>query len=89
MYLCVKYIQMEPKSLKDQLEDAKVEQAYAEFIASKKERKVKELQRQLVGDVVDIGSWDCDDSPIGVCCYEPEDDCQDNCVYCGQPDERK
>ena len=37
-----------------------------------------------------IGDWDCKDSPIGLCIYDHMiDQCLDNCLFCGQPDERK
>lgn len=41
--------------------------------------------RDLVG-----GHYDCDDSPTGNCIYDGfEDPCLDECLFCGQPDERK
>jgi hypothetical protein len=37
-----------------------------------------------------IGSWPCPNSPIEVCVYNlDEDPCEDYCIYCGEPDERK
>jgi hypothetical protein len=40
-------------------------------------------------DVV-LGTWDCDESPTGSCVYNDETDpCHDQCVVCGDPDERK
>jgi len=39
-----------------------------------------------------IGShiWECENSPIGVCVYCPLDDrAHDNCLFCGDPEERK
>jgi biotin synthase-like enzyme len=37
-----------------------------------------------------IGTWDCPNSPIKTCVYDIEKDpCEDDCIYCGQPDERK
>ncbi len=37
-----------------------------------------------------VGSWDCKNSPIGVCVYNHmEDPALDDCLYCGKPDERK
>ena len=37
-----------------------------------------------------IGSWDCEDSPIGVCVSNTfGDPACDHCLYCGGPDERK
>lgn len=34
--------------------------------------------------------WRCNDSPIGWCVYNHFDDpAHDNCVFCGEPEERK
>ena len=37
-----------------------------------------------------VGYWDCDSSPIGVCVYHKlKDQASDQCIYCGEPHERK
>jgi len=37
-----------------------------------------------------IGSWECKDSPIGVCFYDSrEDPAYDDCLICSEPHERK
>ena len=37
-----------------------------------------------------VGAWGCEESPIGVCVYDDEaDPCNDECLVCGHPDERK
>ena len=37
-----------------------------------------------------IGTWECEDSPVGFCVYNPfEDKRLDNCIYCHKPNERK
>jgi len=37
-----------------------------------------------------LGFWNCEDSPTGECVYDEFDDpMSDNCLYCGEPDERK
>jgi hypothetical protein len=37
-----------------------------------------------------IGTWECSNSPIGVCFYDDDEDrCHDQCLICGDPDERK
>ncbi len=37
-----------------------------------------------------VGTWDCPKSPCGLCCYDHyKDPVHDECVYCGQPEERK
>jgi len=34
--------------------------------------------------------WDCPKSPFGWCAYHDYDDsAHDNCVFCGEPEERK
>jgi len=39
---------------------------------------------------IQIGDWDCHESPIGVCFYNAQEDpCLDTCLVCGDPDERK
>ena len=39
---------------------------------------------------IDIGSWKCEGSPIGICFYDYiKDPALDNCLICGQPHERK
>jgi hypothetical protein len=39
---------------------------------------------------IQLGGWDCDDSPTGRCVYDTKDDyCCDSCLYCGGPDERQ
>lgn len=46
--------------------------------------------KEQMPDHHNIGTWDCADSPIGTCVYNIEEDpCEDECIYCGQPDERK
>lgn len=37
-----------------------------------------------------IGEWECKKSPIGLCIYDHMiDPYLDNCLYCGEPHERK
>ena len=49
-----------------------------------------ELARVLEIDSVELGSHKCHHSPTGKCFYnEDEDPCNDSCLVCGQPDERK
>lgn len=34
--------------------------------------------------------WKCDNSPVGYCVYDIiEDPAHDDCLFCGQPEERK
>ena len=34
--------------------------------------------------------WECDSSPFGLCMYHQMfDPCWDNCIFCGEPHERK
>jgi hypothetical protein len=40
-------------------------------------------------DIV-TGCWECENSPTGECFYDSkEDPCLDECLICGEPDERK
>lgn len=37
-----------------------------------------------------VGEWDCEKSPVGLCVYHfIEDPAKDNCIFCGNPQERK
>lgn len=37
-----------------------------------------------------IGTWPCEKSPVGVCIYHRyKDPASDQCIYCGNPHERK
>ena len=37
-----------------------------------------------------VGVWNCEKSPIGVCVYHRfKDRASDQCIYCGEPHERK
>lgn len=37
-----------------------------------------------------IGTWDCEKSPLDLCVYDRfEDNCLDECIFCGDPSERK
>jgi hypothetical protein len=39
---------------------------------------------------LELGSWDCAQSPTGFCYYNTDNDpCRDYCLVCGGPDERK
>ena len=34
--------------------------------------------------------WDCDESPVGLCVYDTyRDQAKDQCIFCGDPLERK
>jgi hypothetical protein len=35
------------------------------------------------------GMWECPDSPNGYCWYRAEDHRRDECIICGNPEERK
>jgi len=49
------------------------------------------LDLNISSDDIDLGwSWDCEKSPTGMCVYNSsEDPCNDVCLYCGHPEERK
>lgn len=39
--------------------------------------------------IVTSAGHSCKESPTGMCIYETIDFCRDDCVICGEPDERK
>jgi len=44
----------------------------------------------ISADSLSHGSWDCKESPTGKCYFnEDEDPCEDDCLVCGGPEERK
>ncbi len=54
----------------------------------------KEIARQYRDGqehMIELGHWDCPDSPIGRCFYDHMTDpgYLDQCLVCGNPDERK
>ena len=52
--------------------------------------KVVATKANISPDLVFIGDWECSKSPIGVCAYNDwVDPYHDNCLFCGEPDERK
>lgn len=51
---------------------------------------VKKLIPEHNGIFNTIGTWKCDESPIGLCYYDHGDDpALDHCLFCMLPDERK
>lgn len=85
------------EELKQHQADNKALQQSANTIRQQLHRAEKRLdihQTRIVSQVsgepeenISIGTWDCPDSPIGVCAYGEEGD--DFCLFCGGPDERK
>lgn len=64
------------------------------------EGEVEEMMTTLEGiareqfpdeSYVVVGSaWECEDSDVGFCVYNSEEDpCRDSCLVCGEPYERK
>jgi hypothetical protein len=48
------------------------------------------IENPLFVEAIEIGHWDCDLSPIGVCVYDGwSDSIHDHCLYCDGPEERK
>ena len=63
-------------------------------LENKLENEINSLIKTVIPDynlwLHVVGEWDCEESPIGLCLYNRiEDPCLDNCLYCGNPDERK
>ena len=64
--------------------DQYVDDAYDELLATIAEHLGKE-EAELV-----LGSWKCEHSIIGKCVYDDyEDPAHDECIFCGDPSERK
>ncbi len=56
----------------------------------KKHVDIEKLEKITGREDLVIGTWKCKRSPIGICAYDSEQDpCLDDCVFCGNPDERK
>jgi len=75
------------KSIKEQIEEQ-------ELIKMRADSKIEEIVRTSMPEFNSLwntaGSWDCEDSPLGVCVYNHiEDPALDYCLFCGEPDERK
>ena len=71
-----------------ELDEAYTKVGYA--TESAKEDLREELQKKYKAGRIEIGSWECQGSPIDVCIYDDEDDhCWDFCLVCGNPNERK
>lgn len=77
------------------MKNEELEEMELELKELKKEIKKKKYdlifdETGLQSNEVKIGSWDCEQSPIGKCVYDiVEDEHCDSCVFCGEPDERK
>lgn len=51
--------------------------------------KERRAQVPTVEDLI-FGGWSCPASPTGHCMYDDHNDtCHDNCLFCGDPEERK
>lgn len=53
------------------------------------QRERYQLMRENIPYDHDAGHHDCSGSPIGLCVYRQDDVCNDHCIYCGLPEERK
>lgn len=68
----------------------------ARFRIANEETKIRRIVEEAMGVdtytrfALSIGIHSCDESPIGICCYEKFDDpVWDDCIYCHLPHERK
>lgn len=74
----------------DQAEALRVQASEAEAKGLALQEEVVALKTGLEQEVVFIGPWDCETSPIGVCAFNSEKDEElDKCMFCGEPDDRK
>ena len=68
----------------------KVEAAREEFGAEMEVRRALSNNVDACAAAIEIGHWDCDSSPIGICVYDDwSDSIHDHCLYCNNPEERK
>jgi len=64
-------------------------------IGQERDKAVVKLLNEKLGttyesDDITEGYWECPTSPTAKCVYdEAEDGCHDNCLFCGDPEERK
>lgn len=64
-------------------------QASAELKAAAELVKLMELE-DVTAEDLELGMWECEDSPTGRCVYnKTEDPWTDMCLLCGDPSERK
>lgn len=78
------------KKLEEQVRDAEAALRHAIHALDDHEDEIaSELALQLGIECVDLGDWECEHSPTGHCFYAETDHCNDSCLMCGQPDERK
>lgn len=48
------------------------------------------LIREAFGEDAELGGWKCKKSPVSVCVYNiAEDPAKDECIFCGDPEERQ
>lgn len=61
----------------------------AEIIFTRKLIKYLKQEKDYSTTYPVVSTWKCEDSPISYCVYEDaEDPYHDNCIFCGQPEER-
>lgn len=84
---CNSYILSEIEKAKDRIDDLRMDKAQAENAI---DAVVRRLFPEYSNVANTLGSWDCDKSPVGLCIYNHLDDpAMDNCIFCGEPHERK
>jgi hypothetical protein len=74
------------ESLQDQLEEAESEYETAA------EPAIRAAKGIPADHYIQLGTWECSDSPTGRCAYDMTDEDlagDDECIFCGHPDERK
>ena len=74
-----------------EVEKQRINQKIGELIKPYVPEDVKNVSTGLVFDWYRVSTfWDCKKSPINCCMYNHyEDIAHDNCLFCGQPEERK
>lgn len=78
-----------------QSESRRAAELHAELsiVIARRDREWQTVLKSLFPDREHLSSatfWDCPTSPIKHCVYDlDEDPCEDECLYCGDPRERK
>ena len=82
----VREVQSKKNDIKDKIfdiQDACLRKYLVENVVMSEEE-----ERRLTIDDVYVSDWDCKESINGLCCNDTTED-EHNCIFCGNPDERK
>lgn len=94
---------MNKKEIKEEINKIKKEIVELTGLIATKRERIATIKSKCTHDIIQKGQsaycdvcgdylgWYCDESPTKTCDYEQEDGeyDEDNCIYCGMPEERK